>query len=1089
MRDIEDYISPLIESQFPSFYQEEGPLFVLFAKEYFKWLESTNNALYYSRNLLEYRDVDKTIDEFLIHFKEKYLNGVDFSSESSKRVLIKAALDLFRSKGSERSMDLLFKLAYGAKVEVYTPGDDVLKLSDGTWVVPKYLELSRSTRTLSMVGRQVTGSKSGATAFIEYVITRNINDKIIDIAYLSNLVGDFDSGDIITENGVIDNAPKVVGSLSTLDLTVTGQDFTVGEIVNLTSARGVEGRARVTGTFSETGLASFAIIDGGWGFSTSADTLVSNSVITITNITNSNSSITNFERFETVAQNLYSLFVNDSIGEYQEGITITNSTNDTAVVVRVTQNNSSNTANLVINPVSGNILSNTIFYSTDSAYIATNTSIAFALGDLVRQSNGSANNSLGYIANTTNCTILTINATPSISANGLHIGTYIVQTGTGATGQLHIVPRESNHGGSNVTSIVLTHVTGSFNGSGVITAYPSSTNSTVLATATPNTATLGYMYTLSSTAGDRRWSTGNNVFLDTAPTTNTTIIVAADVGGIITTNTSVKATANVMGVNSTAIGIINISNTFYATNNSIIYGETSNTFANSKSISTGSGADFTIGSVEDAETVRLSPDLLSGNNDGPGSSSVKFIDMLLSGANSTFGYIGDVVIFAGGTGYDNTNIITFTGGNTGAGSYQVGNATLTTDASGNIISIGVSANVGNGIVTTPALSIVNSTGGSSGVGSGANLQPAFPYGFVKLPTGDATYKILDLLRFETRTIGTIATLAGINPGENYNVKPFALAYEPLVASYGKKDILLETTGAAPYVINEIVEQTINSAAVQVTSNAYSGNTSLLYEVGEQVIIYNGVTPVGNGFVYSSTRDVSTNTHTTVITSNTGSFTNGYYMVGQTTHSNTTITNTSAYTASALAKGRIKSITNGTKILVKRTSLFSEFTAGGSLYGKSSGANSTILSATVHNTVRSVGDNANISSNVITSAGAINSIEIVDSGFGYEQDETVTITSTDGLRVASAKGNITKHGFSEGYYSSTRGFLDDMKYIHDGDYYQEYSYEVQSSMPFEKYSTLLKEVLHVAGTKVFGRVKTTTNVNLNISVANSSITTS
>ena len=91
MRDIEDYISPLIESQFPSFYQEEGPLFVLFAKEYFKWLESTNNALYYSRNLLEYRDVDKTIDEFLIHFKEKYLNGVDFSSESSKRVLIKAA--------------------------------------------------------------------------------------------------------------------------------------------------------------------------------------------------------------------------------------------------------------------------------------------------------------------------------------------------------------------------------------------------------------------------------------------------------------------------------------------------------------------------------------------------------------------------------------------------------------------------------------------------------------------------------------------------------------------------------------------------------------------------------------------------------------------------------------------------------------------------------------------------------------------------------------------------------------------------------------------------------------------------------------
>lgn len=1088
MRDIEDYISPLIESQFPSFYQEEGPLFILFAKEYFKWLESNDKALYYSRNLLEYRDLDKTIDSFLVHFKEKYLSGVDFTSESSKRTLIKAALDLFRSKGSERSMDLLFKLAYGAKVEVYTPGDDILKLSDGTWVVPKYLELSRSSRTLDMVGRQVTGSKSGATAFIEYVITRNINDKIIDIAYLSNLVGDFSTGDIITENGIIENAPKVTGSLSTLDLSITGQDFTIGEIVNLTSARGVEGRARVTGTFSETGLVSFTIVDGGWGFSTTAQTFVSNSVITITNITNANTTITGFERFETIAQNLYSVYINDSIGEYNEGDIITNTTSDTAVIVSVTQNNASNTANLVINPITGNILSNTIFYSPNTSFIATNTSIQFTIGDLVRQSNGSSNVSIGYVANTVNCTVLTINASPSISANGLHPGTYIVQTGSGASGYLYITPSESNHAGTNVARIVITGVTGSFNNTGVITAYPSVTNTTALATATPNTATPGYVYTLSGVAGSR-WSTSNNVFLDTSPTTNTTIMVAAELGGVITSNTSIKATANVIGSNSTAIGLKDISNTFYTTNNSIIFGLSSNTFANSKSKSTGSGAGFNIGSIEDAETVRLSPDLLSGNNDGPGTASVKFTDMLLSGANSTYGYIGDVIIFNGGTGYNNTNIVTFTGGNTGTGSYQVGNATITTDASGTILTVGISANVGNGIITTPSIAIVNSTGGSSGVGSSANIQPAFPYGFVKLPTGDASYKILDLLRFETKTIGTIVTLTGINPGENYNTKPFDLAYEPLVASYGKKDILIEVSNAGPYVIGEAVEQVINSASIQLTSNNYSGNTGLLYEVGEQVIIYNGATPVGNGYVYSSTRDVSTNTHTTVITSNTGLFTNGFFIVGQTTHSNSTITNSSAYTASATAKGRIKTITNGTKILVKRTSLFTEFTTGDTLYGKSSGANSTILSVSVHNTVRSIGDNANISSNVITSAGAIDSIEIVDSGFGYEQDETVTISSTDGLRIAEAKANITKHGYSEGYYSSTRGFLDDTKAIHDGDYYQEYSYEIQSSMPFEKYSALLKEVLHVAGTKPFGRVKTTTNVNLNINVANSSITTS
>lgn len=1094
MRDIEDYISPLVESQFPAFYQEEGPLFILFAKEYFKWMESTDNALYYSRNLLEYKDIDKTIDDFLVHFKEKYLAGIDFTSASSKRVLIKAALDLFRSKGSERSIDLLFKLAYGTKIEVYTPGEDILKLSDGTWVVPKYLELSRTPRTLNMVGKQVTGSKSGATAFVEYVITRNINEKIIDIAYLSNLVGDFEVGDIVTEDGIIANAPKVVGSLTSIDLTTTGQDFEIGEIVNLSSARGVEGRARVTGTYSETGLVSFAIIDGGWGFSTTANNIISNTVLTLTNITNSNTSITGFERFETVAQNLYSLGITNGTGNYTEGAIIINSTNDTAVIVDVTQTTGANSATLIVNPITGNILSNTIFYEANDAYVATNTSVTFAIGDLVRQSNGSTNNSIGYIDSISNCTILTINATPSISANGLHIGTYIEQTGSGATGYLTIVPRESNFGYTNVTSIVLTNTTGSFNNTGVITAYPSSTNTTALATATPNTAIAGYLYHLSSTAGDRRWSTANNIFKDTNPATNTTIVVASDVGGIINTNTAIKATANAMGVNSTAVGLINISNTFYATNNSIIFGLTSNTFANVRSVSTGTSADFSVGSVDDAETVRLSSDFISSNNDGPGSSSVKFSDMLISGANSTFGYIGDIVIFAEGTGYDNTNIITLTGGNTGSGSFEAGNATLVTDTSGNIISVTVSANVGNGIITTPTLAIVNSTGGSTGVGTGANLQPTFPYGFTKLPAGDATYTILDLLTFQTKTIGTISTLTNINPGENYNVKPFDLVYEPSVAAYGKKDIIIELTsisgsGAAAFANNEIIEQVINTAAITITSNAYSGNTGLLYETGEYVIIYNGGTPVGNGFVYSSSRDATTNTYTTIITSNNGSFTNGYYLVGQTTHSNTTITNSAAYTASSFAKGRVKSIVSNTTIAVKRISLFTEFVPGSVLYGKTSGITGNVVSIAVDSSSRVAGDNANVTSNVITSAGAINAIEIVDSGFGYEHDENITITSSDNLRVATGKANIIKHGFSEGYYNSTRGFLDDYKYIQDGNYYQEYSYEIQSSMPFETYSALLKEVLHVAGTKVFGRVKTTTNANVNISVANSSVTIS
>jgi len=75
MKEIEDNISIFVQNHFPDFYNEQGNNFIEFVKEYYNWTQQTNNNIYFARNLLEYRDIDKTIDEFLYHFKEKYLPG------------------------------------------------------------------------------------------------------------------------------------------------------------------------------------------------------------------------------------------------------------------------------------------------------------------------------------------------------------------------------------------------------------------------------------------------------------------------------------------------------------------------------------------------------------------------------------------------------------------------------------------------------------------------------------------------------------------------------------------------------------------------------------------------------------------------------------------------------------------------------------------------------------------------------------------------------------------------------------------------------------------------------------------------------
>ena len=101
--DLTKNISQLVKSQFPSFYAEEGEMFIAFVKAYYEWLESNDQALYHSRRLSEYKDIDRTIEDFILDFKNKYLVNVQFNVATNKRLFVKNALEFYRAKGTPRA--------------------------------------------------------------------------------------------------------------------------------------------------------------------------------------------------------------------------------------------------------------------------------------------------------------------------------------------------------------------------------------------------------------------------------------------------------------------------------------------------------------------------------------------------------------------------------------------------------------------------------------------------------------------------------------------------------------------------------------------------------------------------------------------------------------------------------------------------------------------------------------------------------------------------------------------------------------------------------------------------------------------------
>ena len=289
---VEKFVSNFVQSQFPSFYQEEGPNFILFMKAYYEWLETADNPIYQARRLYDYRDVDNTLEKFLEFFQKKYLYGIPFNVISNKRFLLKHILDIYRSKGSTQCYRLLFKLLYNEDIEIYLPGKDILRVSDGTWIEPKYLEVTKNDKLKDYIGKTIIGATSLVTATVENYVQENYNNDIINILYITNILPrrkDFAINEKIVLLDEVENteainlAPTLLGSLNSISVVRSGNNYAIGDVVKIKNREnfdiqslgapvsfGVDGILKINKLFTGFGSLVFDLVKGGFGYTNNA---------------------------------------------------------------------------------------------------------------------------------------------------------------------------------------------------------------------------------------------------------------------------------------------------------------------------------------------------------------------------------------------------------------------------------------------------------------------------------------------------------------------------------------------------------------------------------------------------------------------------------------------------------------------------------------------------------------------------------------------------------------------------------------------------------------------------------------------------
>lgn len=1065
MRNIESKISPLIAGLFPSFYESDGPNFIAFVKAYYEWLEQNFQLLdledvtdfnvgdtvqqdnvtgtiysiigksilvlvdgletfkcfnicselipvtsssggssfilrggttkrlgsiFYSRNLTNIRDIDSTLDLFVVRFKEKYLKNIEFDTQTNKRLLVKNSLDLYRSKGTSRSIDLFFRLIYGVQSTVYYPGDDLFRLSDAEWFKPQYIEINSTSvdRAITLVGKQITGVNSGATAFVERYVKKKVNAGFVHAFYISNVRGTFEVNERLKYVQIFPDSPRIVGSFTGASVIEGSELFQVGDLVNFESVTGLGGIGRVTSTVKGSGEVSFRLGNTGWGYTT-------NRVGQETAFTSN-----------TFLSDTILLFANVEAGQFLANINpVINgsgySNNDTIYVSsRYSQGIAKPTTN-----TSGSILSVKVldrgagFYPADETPVV---SVANSLGLPSLGTGASWNVNYEYpkkyfeYLETVTQPLFNITYQNDLNIDLMEPGSRIQLNNVNDFGKIIEIDTNSN-------TMVISMINKDTVTSGDIVFLESNTQSKVdVVSVTPRNITGRIIQT--SNTGSIEIGIPRGVFA-----VGDTIFQRDNSNDVVASATITKTTGLTL-----AGGFLTVSNI------DGVFRPNANVFVEGKDTTSVFKTISFNGAIADASNTFID----------------SFAPFMYSANNATRGYIASKTSGANAQ-------------------YRIASLTNTQDIK------------------------LNTDRLSNTVLLNTNLN-AIQYGLPFNPSANLSSIIFGALTFEGMTVGSIRTLGDLNPGTGYNRDPVASAFQPFITGYQARDYIFTIKdNEASFAIGETVQQINYRTLVKV-----SVSNTAPYRYGEKVHAANSTTNfIANGIVFY-VNDIA-NYIDLELTEGTFPTTNNYNLKSLISTANSFITNATPFVGSYTARGIVKD-NIGDQLYVKRIQLDNLFVNGNTITGSLSGTTANLVSVAIDPNSDPAGLNASINARASTANGVISQIQIIDSGYGFSNDDEIVFTTAADERtgvVSNIKGGV---GTGTGFYRTAKGFLSDVSKVHDGDYYQEYSYDIISRIPLEKYATMFKKVMHTAGTRFFGSVLIDSLANTNITVANSAI---
>lgn len=177
--------------------------FIQFVEAYYKFLELQTESTEVLQNIRNYADAEKTLDTSSISLVESFFKNYGYDLprklKTDNKAFVKHFKDIYKTKGTEESAKLLFRILFNNDIDFVYPSDYILKPSDGKWVKNKILLVTDvgDSNIFGLINSTITGQSSKATAKVLDVLKfpgksfiNFTNNKIYEI-YLEDVRGNF----------------------------------------------------------------------------------------------------------------------------------------------------------------------------------------------------------------------------------------------------------------------------------------------------------------------------------------------------------------------------------------------------------------------------------------------------------------------------------------------------------------------------------------------------------------------------------------------------------------------------------------------------------------------------------------------------------------------------------------------------------------------------------------------------------------------------------------------------------------------------------------------------------------------------------